>query len=608
MSAPGATVPTPYDNKIALWHHWGRRVSNLSIDDFAQDLQRQAPAVTAVYIKTHHGAKWQSEWGDSSPWLAISGTASIDRWVQTLAKYNIDFHAWCVPEGVDIPGEAARMIEVCNRPGVIATGWNLYDFYQGPRNQCDPDGAQSGCSAAFHIGMSVDPRPQHYNEIFPLEWFPFVGSIHPQCYWETFIETPSQTIDSAFKTWANYKRPIFPVLQAKSTPERIAQARTLSLNTYKARGVSWWLHRELTTSTWTAINVTTDGKVPAPIKPPALPPSRDVVVKPGDGNYRDGTFTGAPISSVVQTFTNSQGWTTKFKVTSSSGSIVWANWDPQLGESGWYEISAFVPGTHATTARARYKLHNLQGQQGETEVAIAQARYNDVWVPLGTFFLNADDPRAGVVFLNDFTGEPAAEIAFDAIRWRQIAGPGQMFVVDGFDAPIGTAAERRSAEVWPADWFDATGYAVRYRVGTPTEAFHTGADLNLNTPTWDADAHSPVYASAAGVVIAAREYPNWGNIVVIRHDPLRSGQVVYSRYAHVEAMRVRVGQRVLRGEQLASVGDAGGIQPYHLHFDVSHTQILESHPEHWPKLDLADLRANYLDPREFVEKNRPPRS
>src|SRR5262249_12303235 len=153
---------------------------------------------------------------------------------------------------------------------------------------------------------------------------------------------------------------------------------------------------------------------------------------------------------------------------------------------------------------------------------------------------------AGIVQLNDLTGESGKEIAFGAIRWRQVVGiePHEPYLADGFDAPIGTLEERRSPEMWPGKWIDATGYAIRYRIGTPQEAYHTGADLNLNAPYYDADAHSPVYAAASGVVTYVGRIIGWGITIIIRHDPLiSSGQVVYTRSSHVELPRVQRGQR-----------------------------------------------------------------
>jgi len=93
----------------------------------------------------------------------------------------------------------------------------------------------------------------------------------------------------------------------------------------------------------------------------------------------------------------------------------------------------------------------------------------------------------------------------------------------------------------------------------------------------------------------------WGRVIIIRHDPLiTNGKVVYARYAHIEAPRVALGQRVVRGEQIASVGNADGAYPYHLHFDVSPTAILESQPGQWPGLNLNNLLTNYVDPKLFI--------
>jgi murein DD-endopeptidase MepM/ murein hydrolase activator NlpD len=107
------------------------------------------------------------------------------------------------------------------------------------------------------------------------------------------------------------------------------------------------------------------------------------------------------------------------------------------------------------------------------------------------------------------------------------------------------------------------------------------------------------------VVTYVGRIAGWGLVIVIRHDPLiNNGKVVYGRYAHVESPRVKVNQRVTRGEQIANVGNADGAYPYHLHFDISPTTILNSQPGHWPKLNLNNLLVNYLDPREFVARFR----
>lgn len=172
--------------------------------------------------------------------------------------------------------------------------------------------------------------------------------------------------------------------------------------------------------------------------------------------------------------------------------------------------------------------------------------------------------------------------------------------MSAYQAPVGTAEERASGAIWPGAWLDATGFATRYRIGQPNEAYHTGADLNLNKPHWDADRLAPVVAIADGVVTTVQRYAVWGWIIVIHHTP-SGGPFVYARYAHIAKPLVSEGQRVTQGQQIASVGNADGAQAYHLHFDISPTDILRWRPNHWPKLDLAALREHYVDPKAFLQ-------
>lgn len=155
-------------------------------------------------------------------------------------------------------------------------------------------------------------------------------------------------------------------------------------------------------------------------------------------------------------------------------------------------------------------------------------------------------------------------------------------------SPVGTADERASGKFPPGKWVIALGYNEHYERG-----IHPGVDLNLNSPRWDEDAHKPVYAIADGVVTCAQEFPVWGKLIVIRHG------TIYARYAHVEQMRVGVGQTVAQGEQIAQVGNADGTQPYHLHFDISPTDILSWKPSHWPKFIQHEVTDYYVDPVVF---------
>lgn len=603
------TQPTPYDGKIGIWHWKGDVLPQNSIEEVVRSIRQAAPHVTQLWVKIsdatpRDGAQWQGYW-DTKRSLAIDGPQSIDRWVQVLQANGMEFHAWSVPKGSHTEAETNILIQACTRPGVKSLILDVEPyagFWQGGQAGVRPfmTRLRRALPGSFHIGIGVDPRRHHYATIFPQEWYPFVNSIHPMAYWATFQRDPEEVLRETYEVWGSYGRPIIPILDADAPPDEMNTAITLAVQRYQAPGLSWWRLGTITPAGWRVIN--------QPIKPGQPPPPVDpspgigdeIIVKPNDAGFAKGTYTG---QDEFKSFQGTWGWTVFYKATEPTTSKVWARWTPALKQSGKYEISVFVAGRHGTTRNARYKLNSVKGSAGEIVVSVDQSRYDNQWVPLGVYELDKATANAGTIFLNDLTGETGLEIGFDAIRWRQVVDSGQPFKADGYDVPVGTDADRRSTKVWPGQWYDASPFAKLYFVGTPQEAYHTGADLNLPR---DADAHSIVYAAASGVVTFAGRLPTWGNVIIIKHDPLATtGMVLYGRYAHVEEIAVKVGERVRRGQPISKVGNAFGRYAYHLHFDLSFTNILERNPAHWPGKNLQVLLANYLNPQEFIMNNRP---
>jgi murein DD-endopeptidase MepM/ murein hydrolase activator NlpD len=618
IAAPKPIPPdqaTPYDGKIGIWHWKGDVLPENSIEDVARNIKAAAPYVTQVWVKisdatARTGAQWQGYW-DTKRSLAIDGPQSVDRWVSALQKFNMEFHAWCVPKGTHTEAETNIIIQACSRPGVKSLILDIepYDgFWEGGQAGIRPfmTRIRRALPGSFHIGLGVDPRRHHYASIFPQEWYPFVNSVHPMVYWATFRRTPEDSLKETYEVWGGYGRPIIPILDGDAPPSEMATAITLATQRHQARGLSWWRLGTITPAGWKAISqpITPGTPPPGPVDPEPAP-GIEIVVRPSDVGFASGTYTGKPEFSRFQ---GTWGWEVLYKGTEPQTSKVWARWTPRISKSAKYEIATFVPTRHASTRNARFKIANIKGVSGEMVVNLDQSRHANQWVTLGVFDLDASTAGAGTVFLNDLTGETGLEIAFDALRWQEVTipdkpTPGGENLADGYDSPVGTETERRSSKVWPGEWIDASPFARLYFVGTPSEAYHTGADLNLPR---DADAHAPVYASASGVVTFAAKLPVWGNVIIIKHDPLASNRtVLYGRYAHVEEMIVKVGDRVRRGQQIAKVGNAFGRYAYHLHFDLSHTTILESQPQHWPAKNLNNLLANYIDPRDFIQNNRP---
>ncbi len=605
-------VPTPYDGKSAVWHWRGDSIGENSIDEIARNLKSYAPHVTSLFVKTSDytastGPQWMGYW-DSKRSLAIDGPASIDKWVTTLAKYDIDFHAWAVPRGADPINEVNLIVQACLRPGVKSMILDVEPyagFWMGGREGVRPylTRIRRAIPGSFHIGMSIDPRASHYEDIFPQEWFPFVNSIHPQSYWNTFGRAVDDVLDETYHVWGSYGRPVIPALDGDADTTSMAAAFTLSTQVYKARGLSWWRMGTIGPAQFATISqpisLTSTPDVPT-TPPPDQQYSDEQVVTPSDPGFNVFSYTG---NQEVKSFAGTWGWQVYYKSTEDQASKVAARWLPGHIDSGKYEIATFVPARHSTTKNARFKIHGVKGAASELTVSVDQTKNRDSWVTLGVYDFDRSTINAGIVFLNDLTGEKGKELAFDAVRWRKIAASGSGYYADGFDVPMGTATERRSTKVWPGKWVDASPFAKLYFVGTPSQAYHTGADLNLPA---DADAHTPVYAPASGIVTFAARLPTWGNVIIIKHDPLKPGGTsVYSRLAHSENMIVTPGQRVTRGQQISHVGNAFGVYAYHLHFDISPTTILETNPENWPAKDLSFLLKNYVDPKLFILANRP---
>ncbi len=112
--------------------------------------------------------------------------------------------------------------------------------------------------------------------------------------------------------------------------------------------------------------------------------------------------------------------------------------------------------------------------------------------------------------------------------------------------------------------------ALAYNAQPFTQNNHLGDDLN-GIGGENSDLGDAVYAVAEGRVLLAHEGgPGWGNIVIILHAYREGGarKYIQSYYAHLETMLVGPGQMVRRGEQIATVGTAGGRYLAHLHFEM----------------------------------------
>ncbi|MGR3661596.1 MAG: DUF5930 domain-containing protein [Paracoccaceae bacterium] len=85
---------------------------------------------------------------------------------------------------------------------------------------------------------------------------------------------------------------------------------------------------------------------------------------------------------------------------------------------------------------------------------------------------------------------------------------------------------------------------------------HSGTDFAASTGT-------PIYATADGVVIFAGWLSGYGRLVKIEHT-----FGIETRYAHQSKIRVKVGQKVSRGDRIGDMGSSGNSTGTHLHYEV----------------------------------------
>ena len=88
------------------------------------------------------------------------------------------------------------------------------------------------------------------------------------------------------------------------------------------------------------------------------------------------------------------------------------------------------------------------------------------------------------------------------------------------------------------------------------KSFHGGTDFRAAIGT-------PIQASNDGVVVIAKDRFLAGKSVVIDH-----GEGVFSMYYHCSDIKVKLGERVQKGQVVALSGDTGRVSGAHLHFGM----------------------------------------
>jgi len=144
--------------------------------------------------------------------------------------------------------------------------------------------------------------------------------------------------------------------------------------------------------------------------------------------------------------------------------------------------------------------------------------------------------------------------------------PGDRLRVPEFPPPRGRTTASRSVRagpvakgrggpraplLWPVKGRLSSGYGRRWG------SHHDGIDIAAERGT-------PILAAADGVVVHSdNALAGYGNLIIVKHGTRRA-----TVYAHNRVNRVKVGQRVRRGQVIGEVGTTGRTTGPHLHFEV----------------------------------------
>lgn len=106
--------------------------------------------------------------------------------------------------------------------------------------------------------------------------------------------------------------------------------------------------------------------------------------------------------------------------------------------------------------------------------------------------------------------------------------------------------------------------AFRWTSGFGYRRDPKGAGTRMHEGTDMAGAYgTPVYATADGVVVHAGWSSAYGRLIKIKHE-----FGIETRYAHLSAIRVNVGDRVSRGDRIGDMGNSGRSTGTHLHYEI----------------------------------------
>jgi murein DD-endopeptidase MepM/ murein hydrolase activator NlpD len=133
--------------------------------------------------------------------------------------------------------------------------------------------------------------------------------------------------------------------------------------------------------------------------------------------------------------------------------------------------------------------------------------------------------------------------------------------------------QNHTPSIMPTSGWIVSNFGYRRDPFTGRNTMHDGIDI-IGVPG------QPIVATADGTVVSAGWYQNWGIVVEIDH-----GRGIRSFYAHNASVKVKNGEKVKRGQTIATLGRTGRSTGYHCHYGVK-------------------VSGSWVNPRKYVISDR----
>ncbi|MCV7303570.1 M23 family metallopeptidase [Mycobacterium barrassiae] len=223
-----------------------------------------------------------------------------------------------------------------------------------------------------------------------------------------------------------------------------------------------------------------------------------------------------------------------------------------------------IPATHRRTPAGAGSVHGRLVVAGVAAGAIAagaNAMVEASEVPANPTLI-ADATTAQGDSVPDAAGVQIVQVAnsFDSAVHQEELVRGAAFAQERAQRE---ARMRRPQFVFPARGILTSGFGTRWG------SLHAGLDIANAVGT-------PIYAASDGEVVASGPTPGYGMWVKIRAS---DGTVTL--YGHIDTATVQEGDRVLAGDQIATMGNRGNSTGPHLHFEVHRNGSDKIDPMAW---------------------------